>query len=97
MEFIKTSDLYTLNKSTYVNLRWIGYIGQLLTILFVQFIFKYDFNYLICILIVFLGILTNINLQFRIKNNQLQNNFSTIYLVFDILQISTLFFFLLVG
>ena len=93
MEFIKTSDLYTLNKSTYVNLRWIGYIGQLLTILFVQFIFKYDFNYLICILIVFLGILTNINLQFRIKNNQLQNNFSTIYLVFDILQISTLFFF----
>ncbi len=93
MEFIKTSDLYTLNKSTYVNLRWIGYIGQLLTILFVQFIFKYDFNYLICILIVFFGILTNINLQFRIKNNQLQNNFSTIYLVFDILQISTLFFF----
>tara|TARA_B100000965_G_scaffold363625_1_gene346550 strand:- start:1865 stop:3151 length:1287 start_codon:yes stop_codon:yes gene_type:complete len=93
MEFIKTSDLYTLNKSTYVNLRWIGYIGQLLTILIVQFIFKYDFNYLICILIVFLGILTNLNLQFKIKNNQLQNKFSTIYLIFDILQISTLFFF----
>ena len=92
MEFIKTSDLYTLNKSTYVNLRWIGYIGQLLTILIVQFIFKYDFNYLICILIVFLGILTNLNLQFKIKNNQLQNKFSTIYLIIDILQISALFF-----
>ena len=31
MKFLKTSSLYFLNKSTYVNLRWIAYIGQITT------------------------------------------------------------------
>ena len=34
MEFIKTSKIYSLNKFTYVNLRWIGIIGQFVTIVF---------------------------------------------------------------
>ncbi len=93
MEFFKTSSLYSLNKSTYVNLRWIAYIGQLVAILVVQFYLKYNFNYIICISIVFFGILTNIYLHFKIKNNQLNNNFSSIYLSFDILQLGILFFF----
>ena len=93
MEFIKASSLYSLNKSTYVNLRWIAYIGQLIAILIVQFYLKYNFDYIICILIVFLGILTNLFLHFKTKDIQLNNNFSTIYLSFDILQIGTLFFF----
>ena len=93
MEFVKTSDLYSLNKSTYVNLRWIAYIGQISAILIVQFYLKYNFDYFICISIVFFGVLTNLILQFRIKNNQLNNNVSTIYLIFDILQIATLLFF----
>ena len=93
MEFIKTSSLYSLNKSTYVNLRWIAYIGQLIAILIVQFYLEYNFDYIICILIVFLGILTNLFLQFKKKDNQLSNNFSTIYLSFDILQLGILFFF----
>ncbi len=92
MEFIKASNLYTLNKSTYVNLRWIAYIGQLSTILFVQFYLKYSFDYFFCISIVFIGILTNLFLHFKIKENQLDNNASTIYLLFDILQIGSLFF-----
>ena len=93
MEFIKVSNLYSLNKSTYVNLRWIAYIGQISAILIVQFYLKYNFDYFICISIVFFGVLTNLILQFRIKNNQLNNNVSTIYLIFDILQIATLLFF----
>ena len=93
MEFIKASNLYSLNKSTYVNLRWIAYIGQLTTILLVQFFFKFNFNYLFCILIVFFGILTNFFLHFKIKDNQLNNNTSTFYLSFDIFQIGALFFF----
>ena len=93
MELSKASNLYSLNKSTYVKLRWIAYIGQLIAILVVQFFFKFNFNYLICITIVFLGILTNFFLHYKIKHNQLNNNFSTIYLIFDILQISTLFYF----
>ena len=86
-------NLYTLNKSTYINLRWIAYIGQIITILLVQFFLDYSFNYLICLLIVFLSILTNINLQFKVKINQLNNSSSTIYLTYDILQLGLLFFF----
>ena len=40
MEFFKTSNLYSLNKNTYVNLRWIAYIGQITAILIVQFYLK---------------------------------------------------------
>ncbi len=93
MEFIKTSNLYSLNKSTYINLRWIAYIGQLSTILVVQFFLKFDFYYFACISIIIFSILTNIFLQFKIKENQLNNNISTIYLSYDIFQIGILFFF----
>ena len=93
MEFIKASNLYSLNKSTYVNLRWIAYIGQLTAILIVEFYLKFNFDYFICLLLVFLGILTNLFLHFKIKNNQLNNNLSTFYLIFDIFQIGILFFF----
>ena len=93
MEFLKTSKLYTLNKSTYVNLRWIAYIGQIIAILTVQFFLQFKFNYFICITIIFFSVLTNIFLQFKIKENQLKNNNSTFFLIFDILQLAALFFF----
>ena len=93
MEFLKTSDLYSLNKSTYVNLRWIAYIGQISAILFVQFFLNFKFNYVVCTLIVSFGILTNFFLQFKIKDNQLNNTSSTLYLSYDILQLGILFFF----
>jgi len=92
MKFKETSELYSLNKFTYVNLRWIAYIGQLVAILIVQFILNFKFNYLICISIIFFSILTNLYLQFKIKENQLNNLISTIYLSFDILQLGLLFY-----
>jgi len=93
MKFFKTSKSYYLNKLTYVNLRWIAYIGQISAILTVQFILKFNFNYFVCISIVFFSILTNFWLQFKIKENQLNNSISTIYLSYDILQLGLLFFF----
>ena len=93
MKFLKTSSLYSLNKSTYVYLRWIAYIGQISAILIVQFLFEYKFNYLTCISIVFLSVLTNLYLQFKIKDNQLNNFKSTLYLSYDILQLGILLFF----
>ncbi len=93
MEFSKTSNLYSLNKSTYVALRWIAYIGQVIAILVVQFFLEYSFNYFECFIIIFFSILTNIYLQFKIKNILLNNSTSTIYLSFDILQLGALFFF----
>ena len=92
MKFFETSKQYSLNKSTYVNLRWIAYIGQLITIILVQFFFKFNFNYFICISFVLLGIITNLFLHFKIKDNLLNNNLSTFYLSFDIFQIGGLLF-----
>ena len=40
-EILNNSELYTLNRSTYVNLRWIAFIGQILSIFIVEFIFKF--------------------------------------------------------
>jgi len=93
MKFFEASNLYSLNKSTYVNLRWIAYIGQLVAILFVQFFLDFKFNYLICLGIVLISILTNLYLQFKIRENQINNSISTIYLSFDIIQLGLLFFF----
>ena len=92
MRFLKSSNLYFLNKSTYVNLRWIAYTGQLTAILFVQFILNFKFNYFSCICIILISVLSNFYLHFRIKENQLSNLISTIYLIFDILQLGLLFF-----
>ena len=93
MEFTKTSNIYSLNKSTYINLRWIAYIGQIVAILVVQFVLKYNFDYIICISIVFFSILTNLYLKFKIKENQINNITSTNYLIFDIFQLGMLLFF----
>ena len=92
MEFAKASQIFYLNKSTYVNLRWIAIIGQLIAILSVQFILNYKFNYFYCLSIVTLSILTNIYLIFKFKENQLNNLISTIYLSFDILLLGFLFY-----
>ena len=93
MEFAKASNLYSLNKNTYVNLRWIAYIGQITAIIIVQFYLKYKFEYFFCISIIFFSILSNLYLQFKIKDNQLKNLNSTVFLVFDIIQLATLLFF----
>jgi len=93
MRFQKTSSLYSLNKSTYISLRWIAYIGQLISILIVEFIFQFHFNYIFCIFVIILSILTNFYLKLRIKENLLNNSLSTIYLSFDILQLGVLFYF----
>ncbi len=92
MEFAKTSKNFYLNKSTYVNLRWIAIIGQLLAVIIVQFLLNFKFNYFICVSIIFLSILSNLYLQFKVKNNQLNNSLSTIYLSFDIMQLGILLY-----
>jgi len=92
MKFLETSKLYSLNKSTYINLRWIAYIGQLCAILIVQFFLQFKFNYLTCILIVSLGVLTNVYLIFKVKENQLSNFAATSYLSYDIGQLGLLIY-----
>ena len=92
MEFVNSSSNYFLNKSTYINLRWIGIIGQFLTINIVAFIFKFEFNYILSNVIVIFGAISNIFLISHNRSTQLSNKISFYYLLADILQLSLLLY-----
>jgi len=91
-KLFKSSKDFQLDKSTFVNLRWIALLGQFATINVVKLIFQFDFYYLVCTFIVGIGVLTNLLLQFKIKQNQLNNSLSTIYLTYDIIQLGILIY-----
>ena len=93
LEAFKSKNSIHLDKKTLVVLRWIANIGQFLTISIVYFILNFNFPFLYCLLIIFFGILTNIFLQFKIKKKFLSNIRSTLYLVYDLIQLAALIFF----
>ena len=92
MKFLETSKYYNLNKPTYINLRWIGISGQLLTIFLVKLIFNFEFNFILSSLIIFLGIFSNLYLIYIHKENYLTNKLSFYFLNIDIFQLSFLIF-----
>ena len=84
---------YHLSKKTFINLRWIALLGQLISVLFVEYFLKFNFDfYIYCLIIILIGIITNFYLQLKIRENQLSNFFSTIYLAYDIMQLGCLLF-----
>ncbi len=92
MELSSNSKSLYLNKVTYVNLRWIGVLGQFITINAVAFLFKFEFNFLLANVIVLLGALSNIFLFYFFKKNQLQEKVSLTFLTLDIIQLSFLLY-----
>ena len=92
METTSVSNIYSLNKSTYINLRWIGIIGQFLTINIVYFFFKFQFNIYLTNLIIILGIISNLILVYFYQKNILSNRASFIFLLIDILQLGSLIY-----
>ena len=93
LEIFKSDNNIQLDKKTLVILRWIAIIGQLLTINVVYFILNFDFPFVYCCIIIFFGIFTNLFLQFKVKKNLLNNFSSTLYLVYDLIQLAVLVFF----
>jgi len=92
MDFSRTSRTFSLNKSIYINLRWIGIIGQFVTINSVKFIFGFEFNYIFANLIVVAGVFSNLFLIYFYKNSQLSNKSSFNFLIIDIIQLSILLY-----
>ena len=92
MKFFETSKYYSLKKSTYILLRWIGIIGQLISINFVYFYLKFEFQFLIANLIVFIGILSNLFLIYIYKKSQLSDRSALIFLIIDIVQLGFLIY-----
>ena len=92
MKFFETSKHHFFKKSTYISLRWIGIIGQLISVNFVYFFLNFNFNFIICNLIIFLGVISNLFLIFIYKKTQLSERSAFIFLVIDILQLGALLY-----
>jgi two-component system sensor histidine kinase RegB len=92
MKFFETSKYFSLKKSTYINLRWIAIIGQLVTINLIYFIFNFKFNLILENLIILIGILSNLYLIYINKNTQLIDKTAFFFLLIDILVLSCLIY-----
>ncbi len=92
MKFFETSKYHFFKKSIYINLRWIGIIGQLISVYFVYFFLGFEFNFFISNIIISLGILSNIYLIFIYQKTQLSDRSAFIFLLIDILQLSALLY-----
>ena len=92
MKFFETSKYFSLKKSTYISLRWIAIVGQLLSIYLVYFFLEFDFNFLLSNLIVILGAVSNLYLVFIYKKTQLSERSALIFLIIDIFQLAGLIY-----
>jgi two-component system sensor histidine kinase RegB len=92
MKFFETSKYFSLKKSTYATLRWIGILGQLISINLVYFLFDLRFDFLTANLIILVGILSNFYLIFIYKKVQISERSSFIFLLIDILQLAILLY-----
>ena len=81
-----------LDKKTLVNLRWIAIIGQIIAVNFVYFYLTLDLPIIETHIIIFIGLITNIVLQFNIRTNQLKDLSSSLFLTYDLLQLSALLY-----
>ena len=92
MKFFETSKYFSLKKSTYINLRWIAIIGQLITVNIIYFIFDLKFDLIYANTIILVGVLSNIYLIYLNKHTQLLDKIAFLFLLIDILQLSFLIY-----
>mgnify|MGYP001299182981 FL=1 len=88
----RTKENLNLDKSTLTILRYIAIIGQFIAINIVYFYLSLPFPIELSYLIIFIGLLTNIYLQFGIKINQLKDLYAAIFLIYDLIQLSFLLY-----
>ena len=81
-----------LDKKTLVFLRWIAIFGQLFSVNLVYFFLDLNFPVLMCHIIIFVGLVTNLYLQFGLKATLLKDLYSSSFLMYDIFQLSILLF-----
>ncbi|WP_440920298.1 ActS/PrrB/RegB family redox-sensitive histidine kinase [Candidatus Pelagibacter sp.] len=92
MKFFETSKHHSFKKSTYITLRWIGIIGQLIAVNFVYFVLDFKFDFITSNLVIFIGIISNFYLIYIYKKTQLSDRSAFIFLVIDILQLAILLY-----
>ncbi len=92
MKFFETSKYHSFKKSTYIFLRWIGIIGQLICVNFVYFFLDFKFDFFSANLVIIFGVLSNLYLIFIYKKTQLSDRSAFIFLLIDILQLGILLY-----
>ena len=92
MKFFETSKYFSLKKSTYINLRWIAILGQLISVNLIYFIFSFKFNLIFANMIILIGVISNIYLINFNKHTQLFDKIAFFFLLIDILQLSCLIY-----
>ena len=81
-----------LDKKTLVFLRWIALIGQFSAITLVYFYLKLEFLFEFAYLILIIGILTNLYLQFKIRSILIKDLNASIFLIYDLFQLAALLY-----
>ena len=88
----RTKENLNLDKNTLTILRYIAIFGQFFAINFVFFYLKLEFPIIESYIIVFLGLVTNLFLQLKIRVNQLKDTYASFFLLYDLIQLSALLY-----
>ena len=88
----RTKENLNLDKSTLTILRYIAILGQFAAINIVFFYLDLKFPIKETYIIIFIGLLTNLFLQFKIKVNQLKDTYASLFLLYDLFQLSALLY-----
>ena len=88
----RTKENLNLDKSTLTILRYIAIFGQFIAVNIVFFYLDLKFPIKECYTIILIGLITNLFLQFKIKVNQLKDSYASLFLLYDLFQLSGLLY-----
>ena len=88
----RTKENLNLDKSTLTILRYIAIFGQFIAVNLVFFYLDLKFPIKESYIIIFVGLLTNLFLQFKVKVNQLKDTYASLFLLYDLFQLSSLLY-----
>ena len=81
-----------LDRKTLVYLRWIAIFGQIIALNLVFFILRLELPILLAFLVIFVGLITNLYLQFGIKTILIKDLYASFFLAYDLIQLSLLLY-----
>ena len=88
----RTKENLNLDKNTLTILRYIAIFGQFVAVNIVFFYLNLQFPITESYLVIFLGLLTNLFLQLKVKVNQLKDTYASFFLFYDLIQLAALLF-----
>ena len=88
----RTKENLNLDKNTLTILRYIAIFGQFIAVNLVFFYYDLQFPLKESYIIILVGLITNLFLQFKVKVNQLKDSYASLFLLYDLFQLSSLLY-----